>query len=47
MSDKCGKKAYIVLGVLLGALIISGCGIQDIMPGTEFNDNHESFSKIA
>lgn len=47
MSDKCGKKAYIVLGVLLGALFISGCGIQDIMPGTEFNDNHESFSKIA
>lgn len=47
MSDKCGKKAYIVLGVLLGALIISGCGIQDIMPGTEFNDNHKAFSNTA
>lgn len=47
MSNKGRKKSYIVLGVLIGALIISGCGIHEILPGTEFNDNHESFSKIA
>ena len=47
MSDKGEKKAYIVLGVLLGALIITGCGSQEIMPGTEFNDNHKAFSNTA
>lgn len=47
MSVKGGKKAYIVLGVLLGALIITGCSSQKIVPGTEFNDNHEAFLNMA